>query len=154
MTRLFRRPYEYTCFVRVPSIVNVTGEVDAEATTVDASAEEVTRLANFDQITHNASHHMTWSIHLISPVTRTGKANNHGITSFVAKFNHTTGAGARRFRRARRNRSSHLYGTHRFYLRTANTLQTRDGRPLNKVTREHMGPYDRRIKQRYPYGWP
>ena len=30
-----------------------------------ASAEEETRLANFDQITHNASHHMTWGIDLI-----------------------------------------------------------------------------------------
>ena len=124
----------------------------------DGSAEEETRLANFDQITHNASHHMTWTIDLISLILFAsfgfGNLTNHGITSCLAKLNHTTGARARRCRRARRNHSSHLYGTHRFYLRTANTLQTRDSRPLNKVTREHMGPYDRRIKQRYPYGWP
>ena len=44
--------------MRVPSIENVVGDVNAEGQR-DGSAEGETRLANFDQITHNASHHMT-----------------------------------------------------------------------------------------------
>ena len=64
-----------------------------------ASTEEETRLANFDQITHNASHHMTWSIDLIQVVVQFNctlwqPSQNHGITGFVAKLSHPTGARA------------------------------------------------------------